>query len=191
MFEMIHKNFRSRLASPTLTVFTIALISFTVYFGSRHVDNDFIHQSLAAIFGTTYFLSIAFGALFIYTTAYLRGASLHERILSCFIVPFMWMSKEVLRLTESHPLVECLYYYFNPLNLWLVSLIVMEMGAATLLARFILRRRGETVQDSPTGPLLAIIISIFFFVSLYAWGQGENVYVYFLKGYRLLFGSGT
>ena len=188
---MVHHNFRSRSAAPTLTVFAIALISFIAYFGSRHVDNDFIHQSLAAIFGTTYFLSIAFGALFIYTTAYIRGASLYERIILCFIVPFLWMSKEVLRLTESHPLIECLYYYFNPLNIWLVSLIVMEIGAATLLARFILRRRGEMVHGSRTGPLLAIMISIFFFVSLYAWGQGENVYVYFLKGYRLLFGSGT
>ena len=188
---MMRKDFRSRLVAPTLWVLAIALISFIGYFGSKRIENDAIHQGLAAIFGTSYFLSIAFGTLYIYTTAYLRGARLFERVLACFVVPFIWMSKEVWRLTESHPFTECLYYYLNPLSIWLIILMVLEMWTATLLARFILRRRGETVRASRTGPWVVILLSLFFFVSLYAWGKGENVYVYFLKGYRLLFGSGT
>ena len=35
------------------------------------------------------------------------------------------------------------------------------------------------------------IASLFLVVSLYAWGEGENVYVIFLEGYRDFFGAGT
>jgi len=188
---MIKKNFRLRLVNPVLTVFAVMSLSFFGYFGSRHVDNDFLHQIMAGVFGTTYFISIAFGTIYIFTTAYLRGANLHERILISFINPFLWMSKEVFRLTESHPLTECLYWYLNPLNIWLICLMVMEMALGTLLARFILRRRGEEVKSSRTGPIAVILGSMFLVISLYAWGAGENVYVFFLRGYRLLFGSGV
>ena len=187
---MIKKDFRLRLVNPVLVVFVVMFLSFIGYFGSRHVDNAFLHQIMAALFGSTYFLSIAFGTIYVFTTAYLRGASLHERILISFVNPFLWMSKEVFRLTESHPLIECPYWYLNPLNIWLICLMTMEMGIGTLLARSILRRRGEEVNGSRIGPIAVILGSIFFVVSLYAWGAGENVYVLFLRGYRLLFGSG-
>jgi hypothetical protein len=35
-----------------------------------------------------------------------------------------------------------------------------------------------------------LLISLALVVSLYAWGEGENVYVMFLKGYRVFFGPG-
>jgi hypothetical protein len=100
------------------------------------------------------------------------------------------MSKEVLRLTESHPLAECLYWYFNPLNVWLVSLMVLEMGIATLIARAILKRRGRQLKVVTPAPLAVILGSLIFVISAYAWGQGENIYVIFLNGYRFFFGYG-
>lgn len=188
---MVRQDFRKRFVNPVLTVFVVAGVSFVGYFGSRHLDNDLLHQTMAGIFGTTYFLSIAFGTLYVFTTAYVRGAMLSERILASFINPFIWMTKEVFRLTASHPLPECLYWYFNPLNVWLVFLMLLQMGISTLIARAILKQRGKAVKVATTAPIAVILGSVFFVISLYAWGKGENVYVIFLKGYRFFFGSGV
>jgi hypothetical protein len=100
------------------------------------------------------------------------------------------MTKEVVRLTESHPVVECFYYYFNPLNFWLISFLAFEMGIATLLARYILQRRGENMKIITASPIVVILVSLTIVISAYAWGKGENLYVLFLEGYRLIFGSG-
>jgi len=90
-----------------------------------------------------------------------------------------------------YPILECLYWYFNPLNVWLVSLMVMEMGIATLIAGAILKRRGEGQLKVVTpAPLAVIFGSLVFVISVYAWGKGENVYVIFLNGYRFFFGYG-
>ena len=179
-----------RAIYPVLSLLLVAAVSFWGYFGSRSVTHDAIHQLMAKIFGTTYFFAVAFGTLFIFTTAYIRGVSLSGRILAAFVVPFVWMSKEVFRLTESHPLAECLYWYFNPLNIWLVSLMVLEMGIATLIARAILKKRGQQQKVVTPAPIAVILGSLVFVISAYAWGKGENIYVIFLSGYRLLFGSG-
>ena len=187
---MIEPGNTKRYIYPVLLVLLVAVISHLGYFGSRHVSTDMIRQLMAKIFGATYFLSIAFGPLYIFTTAYVHGLSLTGRILLSFVVPFAWMSKEVLRLTESHPFVECLYWYLNPLNVWLVSLTILEMGLATLIARTLLGRRGQPIKVVTMAPIGVILGSLVFVVSAYAWGKGENLYVIFLQGYRLLFGSG-
>lgn len=187
---MIEPGNTKRNIYPVFLVLIVAAISHFGYFGSRHVGNDTIHQLMAGIFGTTYFLSIAFGSLYVFTTAYVRGLPLPGRILLSFVVPFVWMSKEVLRLTESHPFVECLYWYLNPLNVWLVSLTILEMGIATLIARTVLRRSGQPIKVVTMAPGVVILGSLVFVISAYAWGKGENLYVIFLQGYRLLFGSG-
>ena len=68
----------------------VAFVSFLGYFGSRYVDSDAIHQLMAKIFGSAYFLSIAFGALYILTTGYIRGVSLSGRILASFAFIGKW-----------------------------------------------------------------------------------------------------
>jgi hypothetical protein len=176
-----------RIIFPILYVFVAAILSFAGYFGSRHVGTDTLHQLMAAIFGTTYFLAIAFGTVYIYTIAYVREVPLSGRILACFVVPLAWMTKEVLRLTESHPIAECLYWYFNPLNIWLISLMILEMGIATLIARSILKRRGRAIKVVTLAPIAVILGSLAFVISAYAWGKGENIYVIFLEGYRAIF----
>ena len=187
---MAKPGFRQRFVNPVLTVFVVAGVSFVGYFGSRYLDNDLLHQTMAGIFGTTYFLSIAFGTLYVFTTAHVRGATLSERILASVINPFIWMTKEVFRLSASHPFPECLYWYFNPLNVWLIFLMLFQMGIATLIARSILKRRGKAIKVFTIAPIAVIVGSVFFVISLYAWGKGENVYVIFLKGYRFFFGPG-
>jgi hypothetical protein len=179
-----------RTIVPVLTVFIVMGVSFVGYFGSRHLDGGPVQQWMACFFGTTYFLSIAFGALYVFAASRLRGAGLLQCILASLINPLIWMTKEVLRLSESHPFLESLYWYFNPLDIWLLSFVILEMGLATLMVRTILKQRGEEVRVFTPGPVLTVLGSLIFAISIYAWGEGENVYVFFLEGYRVLFGYG-
>ena len=179
-----------RIIRPTLLVLLAAAVSYAGYFGLRQTTSS-VHQLTATFFGTTLFLSVAFGPFYVTIVTHLRGVTLSRRILAASITPFIWMTKEVLRLTESHPLPECLYWYLNPLNIWLICLMIMEIGVATLIARAIQKRRGQIVHASPLVPALVSLTSLVLVISLYAWGKGENVYVLFLEGYRLFFGTGV
>ena len=179
-----------QLIKPVLMLFIVALLSYIIYYGSRQITNPNLHQALAVIFGTIYFLSIFFGPLFIYTYTYINGISLGKRILAAGFIPFLWMTKDVFLLMESHPFLECLYWYFNPLTVWVICLITIEIGLGTLLGRYILRRRGRSMKVISLAPLAAIFIGAIVFGGIYAWGQGENLFSLYLDGYRMLFGSG-
>jgi hypothetical protein len=178
------------LREPLFIVFIVALSSYFIYYNSRQIANLALHQALATIFGTIYFISIFFGALFIYTTKYVQGVSLGKRILASCTIPFLWVTKDVFALMESHPFLECLYWYFNPLTIWMLCLLAIEMGFGTLLGRILLKRRGQQLKIITPIPIAAILIGAATFAGIYAWGQGENLFSLYLHGYRLLFGSG-
>ena len=179
-----------RVIGPVLKVFILMSVSYVGYFGSRQLAGGLLQSWMATFFGTTYFMSIAFGTLYVYTASRIRGAGVAACMLASLVNPLIWMIKEVLRLTESHPFLESLYWFLNPLNIWLLSFVIMEMGLATLMARAILKQRGEGGRVFTIGPVVTVAASLIFAVSIYAWGEGENVYVFFLEGYRLLFGYG-
>lgn len=170
---MQQQTFFRRFILPVVPVLAIAVISHFGYFGSRHVESDGLPSVMAGLFGTTYFLSIAFGSLYVFTVGYLRGASLPERILASALTPFLWMTKEVLLLTHSHPLIESLYWYVSPLHIWLMMLMALEMGGATLIARKILKNRGERDSVVSAAPLATMGVSLFLVISAYAWGRGK------------------
>jgi hypothetical protein len=180
-----------KTVAPILSVLILALISYLVYFGSRQIGNQLLRQILAAGFGTLYFVSIFFGALYIYTVTYLRGVPLSGRLIASLLIPFLWMTKDVVVMMESHPFLESLYWYLNPLYIWLACLLAVETGLGTLLARYILVRRGQPTKVITAAPIAAIVIGIVVFGGIFAWGQGENLFSIYLDGYRLLFGSGT
>jgi hypothetical protein len=121
----------------------------------------------------------------------LRGTPLGWRILLTALPLFLWMTKDVLVLLESHPILECLYWYFNPLTIWMVCLLATHMGTGTLLARYVLKRRGQSIQVITPAPVAAILIGLVVFGGIFAWGQGENSFSIYLDGYRLLFGFGV
>ncbi len=182
---------RPTILKPLLSAFLLALISYLIYYGSRRIENQSVHQILAALFGTIYFCCIFFGPLYIYTQGYLRGLALPARILASSIIPFLWITKDVLLLTESHPFLECLYWYINPLSVWMACLLTVEMGLGTLLARYLLKRNGRSIKVVSLTPVAAIIIGGLIFGGIFAWGQGENLFSIYLDGYRLLFGAGV
>jgi len=104
-----------RFIYPVLTVLLIVTASYLGYFGARRIQNEALLQLLTKLFGSIYFLGMVLGPLFIWVVTTLRGASLLERILATLLIPFLWMTKGVLMHLESHPLLESLYWYFNPL----------------------------------------------------------------------------
>jgi len=189
--QMDKQHFTQRILYPVLSILAVMAISFSAYYGSPLIENSSLQHFMAKTFGTIYFMSISFGTLYVFTIGYIRGASLFERIISSFICPLFWMTKEVFLLTTSHPLIESLYWYFNPLNVWLISLMVMEMGISTLIARSIIKRKETNHQILSAGPVITVMAGLGFAVSVYAWGQGENIYVLFLEGYRHIFGAGV
>ncbi len=187
---MEKRSIASRVLSPVAAVFVVMAGSWLVYNTAWRLENSALHQALAAVSGTLLFLSVTFGALVVYPWAYFRGAPLHERTLACLANPFFWATKECARLYVSHSLAECLYYYLNPLTVWLFLGVVAQMGLAELLCRWRRKRRGEEIRVAAPGAVAALVGGLGLVIGLFAWGEGENAYVVFLEGYRALFGSG-
>ena len=185
------KNHTFQTFQSVMIVAIAALVGYLGYYGTRGVGDRALGDILAAFLGTIYFVAIFFGSLYVYTHTYLIGLSLPRRVLLTCLIPFVWMSKDILVMTESHPWIESLYWYLNPMYIWLGCLILVQVGAGGMLARYILKRRGEAVKVFSIRSLAAILIGLGLFAGIYAWGQGENLYSLFLDGYRWLFGTGT
>ncbi|MCJ7771899.1 MAG: hypothetical protein MUP22_02070 [Desulfobacterales bacterium] len=141
--------------------------------------------------GALLFISITFSPLLVYPLAYFRGASLTERMTASLIIPFLWATKECFRLLTSFTFLESLYYYFNPLSLWLFCGVFAQMGLLEMICRKKLKNRGEKIKAMHPVALAVFFISLFLVVFLYAWGQGENIYVIFLVWFRKFFGPGV
>ena len=187
---MERQDFTKRFLLPVSFLFVVMSASWAVYTVAWRIDHRILHQTLAAISGTILFLSVTFGALFIYPKTYFRGASLRERIAACLVNPLIWMTKENIRLYISYSFAESLYYYLNPLNVWLLLGIVSQMGLAEIFCRWRLARRGEETKILSPGALAAFVFGLLMAISFFAWGEGEGAYVIFLSGYRRIFGSG-
>jgi len=181
----------TRTLLATVFVLCAAVLSFLVYESSASIRNELVHELVARLSGTVYFLTVAFGAFYVYLAASLDDVPLTHRVAAALATPLLWMTKESVRLFESHPLVECLYYYLNPLNLWLLLLVVLEMAVATVVAQRLRSKRGAQKRVLTPAPIVTIVVSLSLFVGLYAWGRGENIYVLFLSGYRGVFGAGV
>jgi hypothetical protein len=178
------------LVEPLVIVLSVAVISYLGYYNARYARPEWIHQALATFSGAIYFACIILGPLYIYCSAYLHGASLAGRIVVTGLVPFIWMTKDVLVILESHPLIECLYWYFYPLNIWMACLLLIEVGAGTLFARALMKRRGHTIKVITPAPVIAALAGAAIAAGIFAWGQGENIFSIYMHGYRFLFGGG-
>jgi len=188
---MEKQTFKKRFVLPVLIVFLIMALSWGIYNLSWQLESNTAHQKLASIFGTLYFISVLFGPIVVYIWAYFRGASLGERILASAINPFLWATKECLRLLTSFTLLESLYYYFNPLSIWFACFLITEMGLAEIICRTGRRVRGDKIRIFHPAAIGAVFIGLALVIVAYSWGRGENIYAMFLDGYRTFFGSGV
>ncbi|MCD6569809.1 MAG: hypothetical protein J7L53_03810 [Deltaproteobacteria bacterium] len=188
---MEQQDLKKRCIYPVLQVFLVMALSWIVYNLAWHLENHALHRILAFISGTLLFLSVTFGTMFIYSAAYFMGASLKERVIASLVNPFIWCTKECIRLLISYSFFECFYYYLNPLNIWLLCGTFAQMGLAELLCRWMRKAKGEDIRVFSPYAATVLFVSLFLVISLYAWGEGENAYVIFLEGYRVFFGAGT
>jgi hypothetical protein len=184
-------GFRERLVTPVLALFLVMTASWVVYNLAWRLDNVSLHNILASLSGTLLFLAVALGALIVYPMAYFRGASLGERVAASLVNPFLWATKECVRLSVSFSFFECVYYYGNPLNIWLFFGVTAEMAVAEVLCRKRRASQGANLRVLHPTALAVLLISLSLFVGLYLWGEGENMYTLFLEGYRAFFGPGT
>lgn len=182
--------FKNRFLFPVLAVWAVMTASWGIYNVAWRLDNHLIHHVLAAVFGTSLFLSVTFGTLVVYPITYFRGASLIERVTASLINPALWAIKECFRLMISFTVPESLYYFFNPLSLWLFCGVWAQIGLAEILCRKRLKQQGEEITVLHPAAVILFSVSLFLVIFLYAWGQGENIYVIFLEGFRKLFGPG-
>ena len=184
-------GFRERFVTPVLVVFVVMSLSWMAYNLAWRLESTALHRSLASLSGTLLLLSVAFGTLLVYPMAFFRGATCKERVTASLINPLLWATKECIRISISFSFFECVYYYANPLNVWLAFGVIAEMALAELLCRHTLRKRVDEVRVLHPVAVAALLISLALVVSLYLWGEGENVYAMFLDGYRVFFGPGT
>jgi len=176
---------------PVIWVFVVTWISYWIYYQSRNFTTPFIHQTLAFAFGAIYFLSIFFSPFFIFASLYKKMIKTSHCILYASIIPFIWMVKGVFTLNESHPILECFYWTLNPLHIFYLCILIIELGGATLISRLILKRQGAQIKVFSTGALTAIVIGILIALGISVLIGGENVNSSYLEGYRYLFGYGT
>ena len=187
---MERRDFFQRVGLPVVPILGAAAAGYLGYLGADFLGNDAFRLAVATLAGAVYFAAVAFGAIYVYAVAALRGATPAERLMAIAVTPLAWATKESLLLLESHSLLECLYWYLNPLNIWLAVFMVMEVGIAQLIVRRRWRKVGRVDRVWAWKSGLLIFGGLSTGLALFAWGQGENVYVMFLEGYRALFGSG-
>ena len=188
---MERQSFAKRFIFPALIVLIVAAGAWIGYHLAWRLDNRSLHDTLAQVFGILLFASVAFGPLVVYPIAYRRGASGIERVLACLVTPFAWATKDFFRMLAAFTVGESLYFYLNPLNIWLILLLTAEMAFLELVMRRGRVRRGEDVRAFSVPVLLVGVLAIGLVFALYAWGRGENVFSYYLVVYRMIFGAGA
>jgi uncharacterized membrane protein YfcA len=178
---------RKKIFVAAISLSLLMFFSLFAYHYSRYIENQSLHLALAAFFGLTYFLSISFGPL----ALYLFGSHLQIKkswlLFCCLLTPFLWMTKEVLKLTESHPLLECLYWYVNPLHLWMFTFFGVQWGLGRFIINHLALKNGGPSRFTKLQSLGLALFSLTLGVALYAWGQGENIYALYLEIYRTLY----
>jgi len=188
---MERQSFSRRFIIPVFIIFIIISVAFVGYSYAWRLGSPFLHHLLASLLGPLYFLLVAFGPLFVYPVAYFRGASPKERVIASLINPFLWMTKECIRLYASFTLLECLYFYLNLLNIWLILGLGIQIGVAELLCRKRLKGLGRDIQVFDVRICALLGTCLLLFVLMYACGEGEGIWSVYLEGYRRLFHSGV
>ncbi len=169
-------------------VFVVMTASYVIYNASSRIDNHILHQIIANVSAIVLFLSIGFGAFFVYPFAYFRGSGPKERVIASLINPFLWATKEVIRITVTFTLAEALYFYLNPLIVGVFAGVVFEMGLADILCRRAMKKRGEEVKVFSARAVAAAIIGLAVVGFIFAWGLGVHSFYIFIEGYKAIFG---
>ena len=196
MAEMIEKKgkqpFSRRVLLPALAALGVwVLLNFLTshleWFGSGHIYRiaaDFLYPMLG--------FTIVFSSLFLYSVMYARGASVRERILWACIVPFVYILKEIWRVSAFFSPGESFYYALAPTN---IGLLVGQFGLLCLSEVFWRWRdkgRGVPLQIFTAGPAVVLAIFVILIYVMFFWGSsgdtpGSKWFYIYMEGYKAIF----
>ena len=187
---MRKQSFSNRFIFPSGSLLLVVILSYIAYKSAWRLTPPTLYHGLAFVAGVVFFVSLGFGALSVYPKAYFRGASTSERILASLVSPFLWATKEVVVLTTVYTWAESLYFYLNPVNVLLFSVVIAEMGFSEIMCRRRAKKLGETTGGFSWTALLAMVLGISSAILALAWGQGVHHFYIFQEGYKALFFTG-
>ena len=181
-------SFVRRFVYPVAVVVGILVISKVLYEYSWYLDNDTLHQGIAFVSGAVHVLILWLGSLIIYPWAFVKGASIKERVVACFIPPVAWTIGEIIRVTEFFTLGESLYYGLNSQFLVSCAMTVFLMGLLELICRRWLKTQiGTASKVVSIGPILAMLAGIGGIYVFLIWGVGVHWFYVYQQGYKALF----
>ena len=187
---MEQKSFSKRFVLPVAMVLATMIVTAIVYFhlAWRMDAGSPIRPAITWISSWLLFISIGFGALYIYPTGFFRGASMAERIIACLITPLVWNLKEMIRVSEFFTLGETLYYGLNTSFLLALFGALGQMGLCELICRWRLGKRSdEPVKVLTPAPVIAICAGLAVLFICLLWGLGVHFFYIYIDGYRAIF----
>jgi len=156
---MEKKSFVNRLVIQVTIVLAVMVGMSIIYFhlAWRIDSGNFLRPVITTLSAWMLFISIGFGTLYIYPTAFFRGASAGERIIACLVTPVVWNIKEMVRVSEFFSLGETLYYGLN------TSFLLAFFGTFGLmgLCELICRGASASAAMSPSRYFPRLRLSLF------------------------------
>jgi hypothetical protein len=139
-------------------------------------------------------LLIFFAAPAVYAAMRIRGASFKERVLGAYLVPALWVLKEIWRVSGFFSWGESFYYALSPIPFAVLTYQVGTLCLVEMVFRF--RKRGPDPFPpilSP-GPILglgffALVVYLTLFWGLPAESPGTKCFYLYQEGYKALFGG--
>ena len=131
--------------------------------------------------------SIFFGALVIYTLAFLRGAKPAERIIVSLIPAVVFDAYQIYVASGVFTFAESLYYGLSPLPVTIFLLAFGLMGLSELVCRWVMKRRGDRVSILTPAPIAAIAAMVIGLYVAMIWGNGAHFFYLYIDSYLALF----
>lgn len=135
-------SFFKRLGIPVGIVLAVVLVTSLIYEISWQFKNSQLLYSIFSVLFVLMFVSIFFPAFFIYPYTYFKGATPLERIIASFIPLFMWMGKEILRISSVFSVGESLYFGLNPIFILLLLFTLFQMALCQPFCRWRHKKRS-------------------------------------------------
>ena len=179
-----------RIVRPVAVLFLIAALAFIGFNNASRISNESLFHIVAVVCGVVHMICVCFGAAIIYPVAYRRGAGAGERILGSLFVPVAWIVKEFIIVTGVYAFFEAIYFTLNPVNIFILTLALLQMGIAELCGRRRLKRRGEDIRVLAVPAVVAIVVALGIF-SFLLWGIGVYSFYAFQEGFKAIFGFGV
>jgi hypothetical protein len=190
MNPMEQKSLSKRFILPVAIVLGAMIVTSIIYLHlAWKIDGDNpLRPLVTTVSAWALFISIGFGALYIYPKGFFGGASVAERIIGCLVTPLVWNVKEMVRVSEFFTLGETLYYGLNTVFLLAVFSALGQMGLCELVCRWRLGKRSrEPVKVFSPAPVIAIFVGLAALYVCLLWGLGVHFFYIYIEGYRAIF----